>query len=300
MNVLLFFLIVLILISIILFIIKFLKYNDNELYETIKQIKYTGDYKIPKIIHQVWLQGYDSLDSNIKNVIKENLKMNSEWKYKFYDYEKIDKFIKENESQYVYNAFKKINPKYGAVVSDLFRYIIMYHQGGVYMDVKCKTNIPLDDWVHKNKLLISLFGNYEEFNQILVSKYFKNCLEKHKSQVAQFFLIFPKKFTILRLIIDTIVKNIYKYKDNKNLKFLLGNNIYNTYNIFKLTGPWIYSKILGPYICNNKKDIILFKHNGLKTIFNGNILYDGTNGEYHKKQHLKKKHYLDLKEKIIL
>lgn len=300
MKLLPFILIVLLLIIAILFVIKFILDINKDLYNDIKSVKYTGDYKIPKIIHQIWLQGYDSLDSNIKKVITENLKMNSEWDYKFYDYEKIDKYIKEHESQYVYNAFQKINPKYGAVVSDFFRYIIMYHEGGVYMDIKCKTNIPLDDWVHKNKLLISLFGNYEEFNQLLVSKYYFNCTEKYKSQVAQFFLIFPKKFTILRLLINTIVKNIYNYKDNSYLKLILGNKIYNNYNIFKLTGPWIYSKILGPYICNNKKDIILFKHNGIVSIFNGYILYDGTNGEYHKKQHTNKKHYLDLKEKIIL
>ena len=227
MNILLFCLIVLILISIILFIIKFLKYNDNELYKNIKRIKYTGDYKIPKIIHQVWLQGYDSLDSNIKNVIKENLKMNSEWEYKFYDYEKIDQFIKEHESQYVYNAFKKINPKYGAVVSDLFRYIIMYHEGGVYMDVKCKTNIPLDNWVHKNKLQVSFTGS----TNILLSKYFDYKIFKNTSprELGQYFLLFPKKHDILRLLINKICKKIYKFNNNK-LNFL-HSNIKNGYQI---------------------------------------------------------------------
>ena len=190
MNILLFCLIVLILISCILVILKFFKFNDKELYKTINKVKYTGDYKIPKIIHQIWLQGYDSLDLNIKNVIKENLKMNSEWKYKFYDYEKIDKFIKEHESQYVYNAFKKINPKYGAVVSDLFRYIIMYHEGGVYMDVKCKTNIPLDNWVHKKKLQVSFVGP----TNVLLSKYFDYSIFKNTSprEIGQYFLLYPK------------------------------------------------------------------------------------------------------------
>lgn len=232
MNILLFCLIVLILISIILVIIKFFKYNDYELYKTIKQVKYTGNYEIPKIINQVWLQGYNNLDSNIKNVIKENLKMNSGWKYKFYDYEKIDKFIKENETQYVYNAFKKINPKYGAVVSDLFRYIIMYHEGGVYMDVKCKTNIPLDNWVHKKKLQVSFTGS----TNVLLSKYFDYTIFKSTSprEIGQYFLLYPKNHNILRLLINYICRKIYKFNNN-SLSFL-PNNIKNGYKILSLTG----------------------------------------------------------------
>tara|TARA_A100001015_G_C15042776_1_gene740957 strand:+ start:2508 stop:3401 length:894 start_codon:yes stop_codon:yes gene_type:complete len=297
MKILLFCLIVLILITIILFIIKFFKYNDNELYKSIKNVKYTGDYKIPKIIHQVWLQGYDSLDSNIKNVIKENLKMNLEWNYKFYDYEKIDKFIKEHESQYVYNAFKKINPKYGAVVSDLFRYIIMYHEGGVYMDTKCKTNIPLDDWVHKNKLQFSFFGP----TNILLNKYIDYKIFKNTSprEIGQCFLLYPKNHEILRLLINTITKKIYKFNNNNIINFF-PNKIKNIYKIFTLTGPWIYTKVLLPYIINNINDCIIYNKNELDGFYNGYILYDGTNGKYHKKEHSKKKHYIHLKEKIIL
>lgn len=297
MNILLFILIVLILISVILFIKKFLKYNNYELYNTIKSLKYIGDYKIPRILHQTY-SSWDKLAPGVKKVIKKNLDMNPTWKYRFYDNQTIDKYIKEHESEYVYNAYKKINPKYGAVISDLFRYIVIYHEGGVYMDIKSKTNIPLDNWVHKDKLLFSLFGDNEEFSQIIISKYFKNCETKIKLQLSQFCLIFPKNFIILRFIIDYIIENIYKYEDN-NIKFL-GNKIHNIYNIFKLTGPWIYTKILGPYICNNPKDIILFKNDGIKSIFDGNILYDGTNGKYHKDQHSSKKHYLDLNEPIIL
>ena len=296
MNILLFCLIVLILISIILVIIKFFKYNDYELYKTIKQVKYTGNYEIPKIINQVWLQGYNNLDSNIKNVIKENLKMNSGWKYKFYDYEKIDKFIKENETQYVYNAFKKINPKYGAVVSDLFRYIIMYHEGGVYMDVKCKTNIPLDNWVHKKKLQVSFTGS----TNVLLSKYFDYTIFKSTSprEIGQYFLLYPKNHNILRLLINYICRKIYKFNNN-SLSFL-PNNIKNGYKILSLTGPWIYTKVLLPYVINNIDDCIIYNTNALDGFYNGYILYDGTNGEYHKKEHSKNKHYLDLKEKIIL
>jgi hypothetical protein len=291
---------ILLLIIVIIFIIKFIKYPDKDLYKSIKNIKYTGDFKIPKKIHQIWIQGYDNINNSAKNVIKENLKMNPEWEYKFYDLEAIDKYIKEHESNYVYNAFKKINPKFGAVISDFFRYIVMYHEGGIYLDIKSKITKPLDEWVHQNKLLISFFGNLEEYNQIIISKYYKNCDINFKSQVSQFAFIYPKNFPVLRQLIDYISNNIYKYKDYLFLKLLLDYKTYNIYKIFTLSGPWLYSKFLGPFICNNKDKIIIFNHDGIKSIYDGNILYDGTNGEYYKQQNKQKTNYKEQTEKIIL
>lgn len=295
-----YYLIILFLIILILFIIKFLKYPNPKLYEDLKIINYNEDFTIPKKIHQVWLKGFDNIDSYSKEVIKDNLKMNPEWEYKCYNLEEIDKYIKYHESEYVYNAFKKINPKFGAVISDLFRYIVIYHEGGLYLDIKSKITKPLDEWVHKKKLLISFFGNYEEINSVIISKYYKNCDKKYKSQLSQFSFIYPKKFPILRKLIDYIAQNIYNYKNNYFLKILLGNSLYNLYKIFVLTGPWVYSKFMGPYICNNKDKIIIFNHDGLNSIYNGNIIYDGTNGKYYKNQHKKKIHYLDQTENIIL
>lgn len=300
MNIYWYYLIILLLIIFIIYIIKFVKYPDIDLYNSLKEIKHNGDFTIPKKIHQIWIQGYDNINPYAKKVIQENIKMNPEWEYKFYDLESIDKYIKQHESEYVYNAYKKINPKYGAVISDFFRYIVMYHEGGLYLDIKSKINKPLDEWVHKNKLLVTFLGNYEEFNQILVSKYYKNCDEKFKSQLSQFSLLYPKNFPIFRKIIDYITNSIYYYKDNFLLRILLGNSLYNTYKIFTLSGPWVYSKFMGPYICNNKDKIIIFKHDGIHSVYNGYIITDGTNGKYHKDQHNKNIHYLDQNEKLIL
>jgi len=300
MNYLYYYLIILILSAIILFIIKFIIYPDNELYINIKNIKYNGDFTIPRKIHQIWIQGYDNINFTAKNVIKENLEMNPNWEYNFYDLEAIDKYIKKYESDHVYNAFKKINPVYGAVISDFFRYIVMYHEGGLYLDIKSKITKPLDNWVHQNKLLISYCGNNEELSQIILSKYYKNCPEKSKLEVSQFAFIYPKNFPLLRKLIDYITDNIYNYKDNFLLKTIFGNVIYNSYKIFTLSGPFVYSKFLGPYICNNDKNILIHENNGLISIYNGNILFDGTNGEYYKQQNIKKTRYKDKDDKIIL
>lgn len=287
--------ITLLIVCIVLVIVKFLIYSDNELYENIKKVKFTGDFKIPRIIHQTY-SSWDQLTPGVKKVINENIKMNTNWKYNFYDNKTIYKYIKEHESEYVYSAFKKINPLYGAALADLFRYIVIYHEGGVYMDIKSKTNIPLDDWVHKDKLQLSLFGP----ENILLKKYYNNNKLKNiiPRELQQIILIYPKKHPILRLLIDKICSKIYKY--NNNVLHFFPKRIKNGYKILSLTGPWMYTKILMPYVINNYENCIIYNKNNYNGLYNGYILYDGTNGEYHNNEHSKKRRYLDLKEKIIL
>ena len=66
MKLLPFVLLVLFLIIVILFVIKFLIYPNKDLYNTIKSIKYEGDFKIPRILHQIWLQGYNNIHPSVK------------------------------------------------------------------------------------------------------------------------------------------------------------------------------------------------------------------------------------------
>lgn len=294
MKLLPFILIVLLLIIAILFVIKFLLYTNKDLYNDIKCVNFKDEFIIPKILHQTY-SSWDKLSPSVKKVIQENLKMNPGWEYRFYDNEAIDKYIKEHESDYVYRAYKKINPKFGAAIADLFRYIVIYHEGGVYMDIKSKTNIPLDNWVHKDKLQFSLLGNS---NNIINNKYY-NCdkyINLNLADLVQLIIIYPKKHGILRILIDTICNSIYKYNNNK-LSFL-PKKYSKGYEVFSLTGPYIYAKILGPYICNN--DCIIYNLNGYNGLYNGYVLYDGTDGEYHRDQYKKKKHYLEQDENLVL
>lgn len=306
-NYLIWSIVLLLIVLLIIFIIKFCipiykkdlysKFNEFDKNNKINDEKFV----LPRKLHQVWLQGYDNIHNSAKQVIDENLKMNSNWEYKFYDAKAIDKYIKENESDYVYQAYKKINPKYSAVITDLFRYIIMYHEGGVYMDIKCKTNVPLDNWVHKNKLQVSLFG----FENILLKKYF-NC-EVLKDIVPREFimgiLVYSPKHIIMRILIDEICEKIHNYKNNQ-LNYL-PNKLKNSYKILSLTGPWAYTKILSAYICNLspedvQENIIIYNKNGMNGVFNGYILVDGTKGEYWNDQSKRKIHYSEQEEDLIL
>ncbi len=36
-------------------------------------------------------------------------------------------------------------PRYGVVLADIFRYLVIYNEGGVYLDIKSTVNRPLDE-----------------------------------------------------------------------------------------------------------------------------------------------------------
>ena len=49
-----------------------------------------------------------------------------------------------------YNAYHKINPKYGAARADFFRYIIIRDQGGIYLDLKSNSSVPFREIIKPN------------------------------------------------------------------------------------------------------------------------------------------------------
>ena len=50
----------------------------------------------------------------------------------------------------------------------------------------------------------------------------------------------------------------------------------------------------------NNDNVILYKCDGFKNAYDGNIIYDGTNGKYRLEQNKKNIHYLTQKDKLIL
>ena len=68
--------------------------------------------------------------------------LNPDWKYMLFDDNDIVVFIKEKMPQY-YNAFA--NMKYKIQQIDFFRYLVIYHYGGVYLDLDVEPLESLDN-----------------------------------------------------------------------------------------------------------------------------------------------------------
>lgn len=58
------------------------------------------------------------------------------------------------------SLYLRIDPKYGAARADLFRYILIYIEGGVYLDIKSSCSIPLNDAISEDcEILLCSWDN---------------------------------------------------------------------------------------------------------------------------------------------
>ncbi|MEL7255319.1 MAG: glycosyltransferase [Pseudomonadota bacterium] len=109
---------------------------------------------IPKIIHQVMMQGWDALPPEIVDSITALRDRNPDWEYRFYDASAVKTFIGETYGQAVLDIYNSIDPIYFSPRSDLFRYLVCYAEGGAYFDIKSTASKPLDMIIRPDDLNI--------------------------------------------------------------------------------------------------------------------------------------------------
>jgi mannosyltransferase OCH1-like enzyme len=106
---------------------------------------------IPKIIHQTFETEFTPPGMS---KARESWRINNQnYIYKFYNANQRIEFIKKNFASDVLQAYHNIIP--GAFKADLFRYCVLYIQGGVYVDVDTICLKPLDSYIdNTDELLI--------------------------------------------------------------------------------------------------------------------------------------------------
>ena len=102
---------------------------------------------IPKIIHNIWIQGYDNLPNENKVTYATIKKINPEWEFMIWDDEMIKKMLKKYPS--IYTMYIKTNNYTerdgNTIKSDIARYIIMKEYGGLYFDIDFNCTSSFDE-----------------------------------------------------------------------------------------------------------------------------------------------------------
>src|ERR1700723_370599 len=98
---------------------------------------------IPRIIHQT-VPDKANLDDLISQNILHLKSMNRAWDYRLYDDKDCARFIADRYGAVMLSYYESITPRYGAARADLFRYLLIYEYGGVYLDIKSTIINPLD------------------------------------------------------------------------------------------------------------------------------------------------------------
>lgn len=165
--------------------------------------------KIPRILIQTWKT--TNLPEKCKDFVADLKNLHPDYKYLFFTDDDIHNFLNKNYEEYL-KTYEKLPLKIQKI--DFFRYIAVYHYGGIYLDLdmKCKKNM--------NSMLKSnvVFPIDEHINKISGKKprysYFHN--KNQHFLVGQYAFAAEPKNKFIKSLIDGIHKNINRIIRNVN------------------------------------------------------------------------------------
>lgn len=164
---------------------------------------------IPKIVHQTWKS--KNLPNILDSIYNHNIKINPDYEFKLWSHApgepEIDNFLKEHYPD-LYNIF--IKAKYGVQKGDIARLAILYHYGGIYidLDIICLKPFELIIDLNSDKLTMA----YEPREQTL--KIFNN-----PTSLCNAYIVSPAKHPLLKMAIDNIINIYNKYGEISLNKF---------------------------------------------------------------------------------
>ena len=266
--------IVFVIIIIILLIYINKQYINNNLQKNIN-IYGNGSKYIPKKIHQIITD-----KNNISSIIQKNInhlkRLNPDWDYFLYDDVDIINYLKTNCDTEILRAYNMINPEYGAARADFFRYIIMYQQGGVYLDIKSSVNIPFNSIIKKDdEYILSHWISREQ----------REILNYTNGEFQQWHIICRPFHPFLKNVINNVIKNIYNYD--------FETDGYGKLAVLKLTGPIVYTQTIIPLLPK-------YKHTTYRRNEYIGLVYSIFSLLGYRHQSLFKKHYSLLETPIVL
>lgn len=185
---------------------------------------------IPKVVHHTYPTR--DLNPDLKANLDNLKKQNPDWEFRFYDDADQISFINANFpelSKYYY----AINSDYGAAKADLFRYLLIYKYGGVYLDIKSTLSRPLNSIVMDDTKFILAYWE-------LASDGYHPEIEDENGEFEQWHVISVSGHPFLKSVINNICRNIAVYNP-----FLDGRGAIAT---LKVTGPIAYSLAIAPLV----------------------------------------------------
>jgi inositol phosphorylceramide mannosyltransferase catalytic subunit len=161
--------------------------------------------------------------------------MNPDWDYRLYDDADIAAFIRQHYPLLL-PLYERINPVYGAARADFFRYLVIYHYGGVYLDVKATCSAPLSSTIRPEDSFVTAHWNLSVSGDNDDGRVHHDGISNPKGEIQQWHLIAAKGHPLLKRVIENVCNNILQYNP-----YLHGSGSWGVWN---LTGPIAYTSTI--------------------------------------------------------
>jgi inositol phosphorylceramide mannosyltransferase catalytic subunit len=194
--------------------------NSNHYLESYKEsvkliqidpYKETINPKMPRVIHRTYRTFPEAMKLFKKSWMDTKKKL-PDWEQKFYSDSDIENWLLSTFgiNSVITKAYHSINPKFGAARADLFRYLVIYIHGGLYLDLKSFALKELPILSKNTEMLISPWGT-PQWSEILGKS----------GEIQNWYLYALPGAKALELVIKRIVNNIYSIQmDPINAKCL--------------------------------------------------------------------------------
>ena len=127
-------------------------------------IPYDPDEPMNKTIYRTWCSKDRTVSCSGRRISATPSRTTNfampDWKEKIFTDDEMEEYVRDRfgEDHIVTKSFLLINPKFAVMKSDFFRYIIIYMEGGIYLDMKSCITHELPP-LPKDKSLMCVHGN---------------------------------------------------------------------------------------------------------------------------------------------
>lgn len=212
---------------------------------------YVKETKIPKRIFQIW-KTWDVKYDNYKydHLIKNIKKINPEYEHVFFKDNEIDTFLYNNYPDY-YKTYLRLPIKIQKL--DFFRYVLLYHYGGIYLDLDMDVKTKFDE-ILKYECVLPI---EQTINDCHADRFKFACGYKSNFLLSNYAFACEKNCKFVKQLIDNIHNNIDEIIENSNyIEKDMNNNF-----VYETTGPDYITKEYLDYIDNNGDNNILLLNN---------------------------------------
>ena len=201
---------------------------------------------VPRVLHQCYGR---AVPPSIEQTIERTLAINPRWEHRLYDDQGMAAFIEGAYGRRILDYYQRINPKYGAARADLFRYLLLYKCGGIYLDIKSAAEKPLDEVLRPDDVyLLSGWRTSEKDDQFEGLGSHTELAHIGGEEFQQWHIVAAPGHPFLKAVIENVLRNIDCYNPGLHGTGKIG--------VLRLTGPIAYTLAIHPLLHAHKHRIV--------------------------------------------